>query len=269
MITPERSLLAKRLILGMLPFAILIAVYAFFSAARLEDNPQDKLLPSLSQMVDGISPLIFKPDPRSGNFLFWNDTLNSLRRIFTGVGLAAAFGLVTGLNMGLSRRTKDIFGPFFTILSLIPPLAILPILFIALGVDEVSKIALIFIGVYPIISRDIMISAETVPIEHITKAFTLGASKTGLIYRIVMPQVLPRLINAIRLSLGGAWLFLIAAEAIASTEGLGYRIFLMRRYLAMDVIIPYVAWITLIGFSTDWLLRQLSKKAFPWNTSSD
>ena len=57
---------------------------------------------------------------------------------------------------------------------------------------------------------------------------------------------------------------LIAAEAIASTEGLGYRIFLVRRYLAMDVILPYVAWITVLAFSMDWLLRRLRTKAFAW-----
>jgi len=74
----------------------------------------------------------------------------------------------------------------------------------------------------------------------------------------------PRLIDALRLTLGSAWLFLIAAEAIASTEGLGYRIFLVRRYLAMDVILPYVAWITVLAFSMDWLLRLLRTKAFAW-----
>jgi NitT/TauT family transport system permease protein len=74
----------------------------------------------------------------------------------------------------------------------------------------------------------------------------------------------PRLIDALRLSLGSAWLFLIAAEAIASTEGLGYRIFLVRRYLAMDVILPYVAWITLLAFAMDWSLRLLRTKAFGW-----
>ena len=79
-----------------------------------------------------------------------------------------------------------------------------------------------------------------------------------------LPQVMPRLIGALRLSLGPAWLFLIAAEAIASTEGLGYRIFLVRRYFAMDVIIPYVIWITLLAFLMDLGLRQLSRRAFPW-----
>lgn len=70
--------------------------------------------------------------------------------------------------------------------------------------------------------------------------------------------------DALRLSLGTAWLFLIAAEAIAATEGLGYRIFLVRRYLAMDVILPYVAWITFLAFLLDWLLVKTSRRLFPW-----
>jgi NitT/TauT family transport system permease protein len=81
---------------------------------------------------------------------------------------------------------------------------------------------------------------------------------------VVLPQVMPRLIQCVRLGLGPAWLFLIAAEAIASTEGLGYRIFLVRRYLAMDVILPYVVWITILAFLIDWALRSAGRRAFPW-----
>ena len=75
---------------------------------------------------------------------------------------------------------------------------------------------------------------------------------------------MPRLIQCLRLSLGPAWVFLIAAEAIASNVGLGYRIFLVRRYLAMDVILPYVAWITLIAWLMDAALVTLQRRAFPW-----
>ena len=70
--------------------------------------------------------------------------------------------------------------------------------------------------------------------------------------------------QVIRLSLGPAWLFLIAAEAIASEQGLGYRIFLVRRFLAMDVILTYVIWITILAFIIDWMLKSLSRRAFPW-----
>ena len=64
--------------------------------------------------------------------------------------------------------------------------------------------------------------------------------------------------------MGPAWLFLISSEAIAATDGLGYRIFLVWRYLAMDVILPYVIWITILAFVIDYLLKHLSRRAFKW-----
>ncbi len=75
---------------------------------------------------------------------------------------------------------------------------------------------------------------------------------------------MPRLLHAMRLALGPAWVFLISAEAIASDVGLGYRIFLVRRYLSMDIIIPYVAWIALLAILIDVTLTVLSHRLFPW-----
>jgi NitT/TauT family transport system permease protein len=125
-------------------------------------------------------------------------------------------------------------------------------------------VTLIFIGVFPLIARDVLLATEQIPRENLVKAMTLGATPLGVTYRIVMPQIIPRLVDTVRLALGGAWLFLIAAEAIASTEGLGYRIFLVRRYLAMDVILPYVAWITFLGFAMDWGLQALLRRRYGW-----
>ena len=133
-----------------------------------------------------------------------------------------------------------------------------------LGLGEVAKIALIVIGVTPVIVRDLALRAGELPKEQLIKAQTLGASSWLLSMRVILPQLWPRLIDAVRLQLGCAWLFLIAAEAIASTEGLGYRIFLVRRYLAMDVILPYVVWITLLAFPMDWLLRMLRARRLSW-----
>jgi NitT/TauT family transport system permease protein len=154
--------------------------------------------------------------------------------------------------------------PLLNTVAMIPPLAVLPILFIVLGLEETSKIALIVIGIAPCVARDLALRVAELPREQIIKAQTLGASTWQLILRVVLPQLWPRLIDAIRLSMGSAWLFLIAAEAIASTEGLGYRIFLVRRYLAMDVILPYVVWITLLAVASDLALRVLRARAFRW-----
>jgi len=242
----------------------LLAVYMLASDIRHKDNPNDKLLPSISQMGAAVQQMAFTKDVRSGNYLMLQDTVSSLRRLLIGVSLAAFAGLLLGLNLGLFPGLNAMLNPFITFISMVPPLAILPILFISFGVDELAKIVLIFIGVFPLVTRDIRLTVKKLPREQITKAATLGATQLQLAYRILLPQILPRLIETIRLTLGAAWLFLIASEAIASSDGLGYRIFLVRRYLAMDVILPYVLWITFLGFSFDMLLKLSLKWFFPW-----
>ena len=131
------------------------------------------------------------------------------------------------------------------VLSMIPPLAILPILFIVFGLDELSKVMLIVIGITPVLARDLEQRAREIPAELLVKAQTLGANSWTAVLRVILPQLLARLLLSLRLMLGAAWLFLISSEAISATAGLGYRIFLVRRYMSMDVILPYVAWITL------------------------
>jgi NitT/TauT family transport system permease protein len=143
-------------------------------------------------------------------------------------------------------------------------MAVLPILFIAFGLGELSKVVLIVVGIAPFLIRDLQLRIEEMPREQLVKAQTLGASSWQIVTRVVVLQMLPRLSDSVRLSLGPAWLFLISAEAIAAEQGLGYRIFLVRRYLAMDVILPYVAWITLLAFASDALLRGLNRRWFPW-----
>ncbi|HKE96855.1 MAG TPA: ABC transporter permease subunit [Povalibacter sp.] len=254
--------------LAALPFLILIVAYVLGSHARLAANPDDKLLPSLPVLVDTIHEYAFEEDQRSGEVLLWLDTWASLKRILVALGISAAIGLIAGLAIGAIPYARALAAPFVAALSMIPPLAILPVLFIVLGLGEVAKIVLIIIGVTPVITRDVALRAAELPTEQLIKAQTLGASSWLLSWRVILPQLWPRLIDAVRLQLGCAWLFLIAAEAIASTEGLGYRIFLVRRYLAMDVILPYVVWITLLAFTMDWLLRVARTRLFPWAAST-
>ena len=253
-----------RLLLVLLPFALLLFAYFTSSAQRLAENPNDKLLPSASQMASAIDRLAFSEDKRTGEYLFWQDTAASLKRLGMGIGVAAAIGLCLGIAAGILPLLSAPLSPLLTVLSMVPPLAILPVLFIVFGLGELSKVMLIVIGITPVLARDLEQRAREIPQELLIKAQTLGASTWTLILRVVLPQLLPRLLIALRLALGSAWLFLIAAEAIASTEGLGYRIFLVRRYMSMDVILPYVLWVTLLAWLMDLGLRQLTRLAFPW-----
>jgi len=254
----------ERLLLGALPFLVLAVLYVIASQLRLAANAGDKLLPPVSAFLDTLRSYAFEEDLRSGQYLFWSDTWASLRRLLSALLISAAIGLALALAIGVVPRIRALLSPLVNAVAMIPPLAVLPILFIIVGLEETAKITLIVIGIAPCITRDLALRAAELPTEQLIKVQTLGASTWQLLLRVVLPQMWPRLIDSLRLSLGSAWLFLIAAEAIASTEGLGYRIFLVRRYLAMDVILPYVAWITLLAVTMDWLLRQLRRRAFPW-----
>lgn len=258
---PSRSM---RLALNLLPFVILLIIYTMASDARLLENPSDKLLPSWSSFADAVQRMAFEPSKRTGEYLLWEDTAASLQRLFWGVGISALIGLVIGVVNGMLPLFRATLSPLVTAISLIPPMAILPILFIVFGLGELSKVMLIIIGICPILIRDLQLRTQSLPAEQLLKAQTLGANTWQIMIRVVLPQVFPPLLTAVRLTLGSAWLFLIAGEAIAATEGLGYRIFLIRRYLAMDVILPYVFWIAVLAFLMDTILRLISKRAFPW-----
>ncbi|WP_299962102.1 ABC transporter permease subunit [uncultured Roseobacter sp.] len=260
--TPGR---AGAALLRAAPFLAAFVAYAVASHYRLLENPSDKLLPAPATILETAERLFTQGDRRTGRILLWHDTAASLRRLAIGVGLSAFVALVVGLLIGLLPYVRTTLAGFVAVVSMIPPLAVLPILFIVFGLGELSKVVLIVVGILPFLIRDLSGRVLEIPSEQIVKAETLGASTLVILLRVGLPQMMPRLVQAVRLSLGPAWLFLIAAEAIASDQGLGYRIFLVRRYLAMDVILTYVLWITLLAFLMDWALRTLARRAYPWS----
>jgi len=260
-IKPARG---SRFLIGAIPIVAVLILYAILSAARAEANANDKVLPTFLAMAQATIRLFTETDVRTGQVTAYVDTVASLYRLFMGVGIATLVTLFLGIALGVVPLVRAALGPIITIIAVIPPLAVLPILFIALGLGEASKIALIAIGIAPFMVRDLAAHVAGLPAEQFIKAQTLGASTWQLTLRVALPQALPRLIDSLRLSMGPAWVFLISAEAIASDVGLGYRIFLVRRYLSMDIILPYVAWISLLAILTDWLLRVVSRKVFPW-----
>lgn len=247
-----------------IPFVLVFVAYSIGSEIRLTANPSDKLLPAPSTIAATAERLFTEPDRRSEKILLWHDTAASLMRLALGVGISAVFAAIIGLLIGLLPHVRATLAGFVAVVSMIPPLAVLPILFIVFGLGELSKVVLIIVGILPFLIRDLSQRVLDIPREMIVKAETLGASSLVIALRVALPQLLPRLIQSLRLSLGPAWLFLIAAEAIASEQGLGYRIFLVRRFLAMDVILTYVLWITLLAFLMDLALRWIFRKAFPW-----
>jgi NitT/TauT family transport system permease protein len=166
--------------------------------------------------------------------------------------------------MGLFPYVGAFFLRFILFFDKIVALSLLPVLFVAFGIDELSKVMLIVIGVAPTIILDTFNLARSVPPAQVVKAFTLGASDFDVAYRVVFKQLLPRVLNSIRLNLKAVMLFLFAGEMIASTDGLAYRIALLRRHMGMDVIIPYVLWVALLLFLVDLTMRYVNRVLHPW-----
>jgi NitT/TauT family transport system permease protein len=195
--------------------------------------------------------------------MLWTDTVASSRRFLYGLALLFP-AVLLGLHMGIFPYFGVFFLRFILFFDKIIALSVLPILFIAFGIDELSKVMLIVIGVTPTIILDTFNLTKGVPPEQLVKGFTLGASDFDVAYRVVLKQIWPRVLNSIRLNLKPLMLFLFAGEMIASTDGLAYRIALLRRHMGMNIIIPYVLWVALLLFLVDLSMRLLNRKLNPW-----
>ena len=263
-------------VLSWVLFAAGIGLYLYTAAARQRENPEDRVTPTIGQMVRGMSGAATSgaadddapTQPASlvqrfSTSMLWKDTIATGRRFFCSLALLFP-AVLLGLHMGLFPHVGAFFLRFVLFFDKIIALSLLPILFIAFGIDELSKIMLIVIGVTPTIILDTFNLARAVPGEQVVKAFTLGASDFDVAYRVVLKQIWPRVLNSIRLNLKAVMLFLFAGEMIASTDGLAYRIALLRRHMGMDVIIPYVLWVALLLFLVDLTMRLVNRKLHPW-----
>ena len=260
-------------VLSWFLFAAGIAVYFYAAQQRHRENPDDRVMPTISQMTRAFQDAAAKPvegddAPQSlwsrvrGSMLA-TDTLATARRFLISVALLFP-AVLLGLHMAMFPYFGAFFLRFFQFFDKIVALSLLPILFIAFGIDELSKIMLIVIGVAPTIILDTVNLTRSVPREQIVKGFTLGAGDFAITYRIVLKQIWPRVLNSIRLNLKAVMLFLFAAEMIASTDGLAYRIALLRRHMGMDTILPYVLWVALLLFAVDLAMSTLNRKLHPW-----
>lgn len=262
--------------LSWILFLLGIALYAHVSIQRHKENPYDRIAPSVHQLYAGAKTAALEPaeedmplDPRATVWqkvqasMLWKDTVASSRRFLTALALLVP-AILLGLHMAIFPYFGALFQRFVLFFDKIIALSLLPILFIVFGIEEWSKIMLIVIGVGPTLALDAFNIARGVPREQIVKAFTLKSSNLDVAYRIVLKQVLPQIINSVRLNLKPMALFLFAGEMIASTDGLAYRIAIMRRHMGMDIILPYVLWVALLLFVIDALLRFANRRLHPW-----
>lgn len=263
--------------LSCLLFVVCVGLYMQTSATRHRENSEDRVVPNARQLMSGIHASVLEPAEeddympadnaskweRIRHSMIWKDTAASGRRFLISLALLVP-AVLLALHVGLFPYFGAGFLRFVLFFDKIVALSLLPILFIVFGIDEWSKIALIVIGVAPTMILDVTQIVKAVPREQIVKAFTLDASNYDVAYRVIFRQVMPQVINSLRLNLKPMMLFLFAGEMIAASDGLAYRIAIMRRHMGMDVILPYVLWVALLLFLIDFSLRTINRRLHPW-----
>ncbi|MFC1553354.1 ABC transporter permease [candidate division KSB1 bacterium] len=254
-------------LLSALLFIISIGLYIEVARVRHQNNPSESLTPTISQMIDGFNRQAFEKDKRTGEYELLVDTIASARRFL--ISLAILFlAVILGLHMGIQPYIESVFLRFITFFDKISPIALVPILFIVFGLGDASKVALIVIAVFPVICLDTYLRAKAVHSEQIIKGKTLAATDLEVTYRIVLPQIFPQVLDTIRLNFKSMILLLLASEMLGANAGLGYRIFLVRKFTAFDVIIPYVIWISVLAYTLDFLFRLWIRKRYSWSINN-
>jgi NitT/TauT family transport system permease protein len=255
---------ATRILLGVLGVAVVVAIYEYYIYSHERGGGNPRFSPGFGQLWQAFHELT-SVDPRTEAVPFWADTWASLAILAKGLGLGIAISAALGIVMGVLSTVHAMLSPVVTAIAKVPPTALIALFMVVFGVTgDGFKIALIAFGISPTLAIGIMLVARAVPKNTIVKAYSLGASTPQVIAKAIIPQIVPQIVEMIRLSVGPAWIYLIAAEYINSSQGLGHGIELSKRMVRIDHILVYVIWLAILGTLIDFAFHLVSRLVAPW-----
>jgi NitT/TauT family transport system permease protein len=192
------------------------------------------------------------------------DTVASLWRVGVGFLLALVLAIPIGVLMGSFASIRALLEPLFGLMRYMPAPAFIPLLILYLGIGEEPKIMLIFIGVFFFNSLMVMDTVKFVPKDLIEATYMLGGDRWSVLKQVILPYVLPGIIDACRINLAAAWQLVIVSELIAANEGLGRRISVAGRFLKTDEIFVGLIVIGIIGLIFDLLFQYFLRVSCKW-----
>lgn len=199
----------------------------------------------------------------SGYYL-WEHLGASLRRIGLGVGLAILVGVPLGLLLATVRPFQVIVEPYVNFIRALPPLAYFSVLIIWFGIEDASKVWLLFLAAFAPIALSVLSGVQGIRPDRIHAAQALGASRWQTIRHVTLPSVLPELFTGIRLSLGFAWTTIVAAETVDGIPGIGGLAWTTKKFQQTDVAILCIVVIGITAILLDQLIKALERRAVPW-----
>lgn len=192
------------------------------------------------------------------------DASISIFRVTAAFGISVVMAVPLALFIGTFKPVQAFFEPVVEFARYLPAVAFVPLVLLWVGIDEGAKITIIWIGTFfqmvLLVSEDV----RRVPMAQIEAAQTMGADRRELLMLVVFKSALPAIVDTLRVTLGWAWTYLVVAELVAASSGLGYAILKAQRFLQTDKIFVGILLIGVIGLVMDQLFRLLHRRAFPW-----
>lgn len=198
------------------------------------------------------------------NGLLWSDALASLGRVFTGFALGIIVAIPVGFLMGWYRVARGIVEPYVQFFRTIPPLAIIPLAIVTMGIDETPKIFVIFLASF--LTSVVATNQGVVNVDKtlINAARVLGANDFTIFRRVIVPASLPYIMVGIRIGLGSSWATVVAAELIAAQSGLGFRMQQAQLYYDLPTIFVSLIAIGVLGLIMDRIVIAIDGLLTAW-----
>jgi NitT/TauT family transport system permease protein len=195
---------------------------------------------------------------------FATDILNSVYRVMVGFIAAALIGVPIGLIMGTFKAAEAVTEPVVGFIRYMPASAFIPLFILWLGIGDIEKVAIIFVGSFFQLVLMVAVVAKNVHQDMLETAYTLGAKRFQVIRKVLLPASLPGIMDTLRIIIGWAWTYIIVAELVASASGIGYMIISSQRMLRTGNIIFGILTIGMLGLMTDYFFKWLYNRLFPW-----
>ena len=200
----------------------------------------------------------------AGNGQLWEDCRVSIYRILAGFLIASVLAVPVGVLIGCYRFWEAAIEPLVDFIRYMPVVAFVPLTILWTGTGDTQKFLIIWIGTFFQQVLLIMDNVKRVPWDFIDIGRTLELPERQILTRIVVPSALPGIWDSLRISLGWAWTWLVLAELVAATSGLGYRITVAQRFFQTDTIIGYILVLGCLGLVTDQGMKAIGRRLFAY-----
>jgi NitT/TauT family transport system permease protein len=238
--------------------AVFVALFAAWWVATASGMIKPIFLPSPGAVWRKMADLAI-------NGTLWQDAGVSIYRMLAGFAIASAMAIPIGVMIGCFRLWEAAIEPLVDFVRYMPVVAFVPLTILWAGTSDSQKFLIIWIGTFFQQVLMVMDNVKRVPRDFVGLGRTLGLSETRILLRIVLPSSLPGIWDTLRISIGWAWTWLVLAELIAATSGLGYRITVSQRYFQTETIIGYILFLGLLGLATDQGMKALERVLFRYS----